>query len=144
MFSIVDRRYGSTLLALYGSGSVQRSIGRYTAYIIRIPSTGTYTVPYRFVLSSAANPVYTYVYRIPLTDSAEGCALIMMQQTCVDVNIWRLRGASPIHPAGIGTASRPVTSPIYITSIKIIKNEIGCRDDTVPKTVDTRRHCEED
>ena len=31
-----------------------------------------------------------------------------------------------------------------ITSIKIIKNEIGCRDDTVPKTVDTRRHCEED
>ena len=30
------------------------------------------------------------------------------------------------------------------TSIKIIKNEIGCRDDTVPKTVGTRRHCEED
>ena len=29
------------------------------------------------------------------------------------------------------------------TSIKIIKNEVGCRDDTVPKTVDTRRHCEE-
>ena len=24
------------------------------------------------------------------------------------------------------------------------KNEVGCRDDTVPKTVDTRRHCEED
>ena len=30
------------------------------------------------------------------------------------------------------------------TSVKIIKNEVGCRDDTVPKTVDTRRHCEED
>ena len=30
------------------------------------------------------------------------------------------------------------------TSIKIIKNEVGCRDDTMPKTVDTRRHCEED
>ena len=29
------------------------------------------------------------------------------------------------------------------TSIKIIKNEVGCRDDTVPKTVGTRRHCEE-
>ena len=29
-------------------------------------------------------------------------------------------------------------------SIKIIKNEVGCRDDTVPKTVDTRRHCEEE
>ena len=24
------------------------------------------------------------------------------------------------------------------------KNEVGCRDDTVPKTIDTRRHCEED
>ena len=24
------------------------------------------------------------------------------------------------------------------------KNEVGCRDDTVPKTVDTRRHCKED
>ena len=31
-----------------------------------------------------------------------------------------------------------------LTSIKIIKNEVGCRDDTVPKTVDTRRHCEEE
>ena len=30
---------------------------------------------------------------------------------------------------------------IYSTSIKIIKNEVGCRDDTVPKTVGTRRHC---
>ena len=30
------------------------------------------------------------------------------------------------------------------TSIKIIKNEVGCRDDTVPKTVGTRRHCEEE
>ena len=33
---------------------------------------------------------------------------------------------------------------ISVTSIKIIKNEIGCRDDTMPKTVGTRRHCEED
>ena len=24
------------------------------------------------------------------------------------------------------------------------KNEVGCRDDTVPKTVGTRRHCEEE
>ena len=30
------------------------------------------------------------------------------------------------------------------TSIKIIKNEVGCRDDTVPTTVDTRRQCEEE
>ena len=27
------------------------------------------------------------------------------------------------------------------TSVKIIKNEIRCRDDTVPKTVGTRSHC---
>ena len=27
---------------------------------------------------------------------------------------------------------------------KYIKNEVGCRDDTVPKTGDTRRHCEVD
>ena len=32
---------------------------------------------------------------------------------------------------------------LYRTSIKIIKNEIGCRDDTMLKTVDTIRHCEE-
>ena len=32
------------------------------------------------------------------------------------------------------------------TSVKVIQNEVGCtcRDDTVPKTVDTRRHCEVD
>ena len=30
------------------------------------------------------------------------------------------------------------------TSIKSIKNEVGCRDDTVPKTVGTRRHCKEE
>ena len=37
-------------------------------------------------------------------------------------------------------------SPVCViinTSVKIIKNEVGCRDDTVPKTVETRRHCEE-
>ena len=28
--------------------------------------------------------------------------------------------------------------------VKIIKNEVGCRDDTVSKTVETRRYCEED
>ena len=33
---------------------------------------------------------------------------------------------------------------VICTSIKIIKNEVGCRDDTVPKTVDTRRHCKEE
>ena len=27
------------------------------------------------------------------------------------------------------------------TSVKIIKNEVRCRDDTMPKTVDTRKHC---
>ena len=36
------------------------------------------------------------------------------------------------------------TCSCMYTSVKIIKNEVGCRDDTVPKTVDTRRHCEEE
>ena len=26
------------------------------------------------------------------------------------------------------------------TSVKSIKNEVRCRDDTMPKTVDTRKH----
>ena len=39
--------------------------------------------------------------------------------------------------------SEPTVHCIF-TSIKIIKNEVGCRDDTVSKTVDTRRHCEEE
>ena len=38
----------------------------------------------------------------------------------------------------------PSKTDSYYTSIKIIKNEVGCRDDTVPKTVGTRRHCEEE
>ena len=29
----------------------------------------------------------------------------------------------------------------YLTRVKIIKNEIGCRDDTMPKTIGRRRHC---
>ena len=36
------------------------------------------------------------------------------------------------------------TAESMYTSIKIIKNEVVCRDDTVPKPVDTRRHCEEE
>ena len=36
------------------------------------------------------------------------------------------------------------TVSLMSTSVKIIKNEVGYRDDTVPKTVETRRHCEED
>ena len=42
-----------------------------------------------------------------------------------------------------GTMQECYHNHIY-TSIKIIKNEVGCRDDTMPKTVDTRRHCEEE
>ena len=33
---------------------------------------------------------------------------------------------------------------LSFTSVKIIKNEVGCRDETIPKTIETRRHCEED
>ena len=28
----------------------------------------------------------------------------------------------------------------YVYSIQVSKNEVGCRDETVPKAVDTRRH----
>ena len=46
---------------------------------------------------------------------------------------------------GYNVRTAPIGSlAIIITSIKIIKNEVGCRDDTVPKTVGTRRHCEEE
>ena len=34
--------------------------------------------------------------------------------------------------------------PVHPQCIYKCKNEVGCRDDTVPKTVDTRRHCEEE
>ena len=61
------------------------------------------------------------------------------------------RGAN-FFPVLIGRAKRALLVVqlarffyIYIyTSVKIIENEVGCRDDTVPKTVETRRHCEED
>ena len=36
---------------------------------------------------------------------------------------------------------RESTDSLIYTSVKIIKNEVGCRDDTMPKTVVTRRHC---
>ena len=52
----------------------------------------------------------------------------------------RLRAVLGLFFPAFATADRCV---LY-TSVKIIKNEVGCRDDTVPKTVDTRRHCEED
>ena len=50
--------------------------------VYSIPSTGTYTVQYRFVVSSAhawlieSGSTYRTVHALyPLTDSAEGCAL---------------------------------------------------------------------
>ena len=32
----------------------------------------------------------------------------------------------------------------YTQQVHEFKNEVGCRDDTVPKTVERRRHCEEE
>ena len=50
-----------------------------------------------------------------------------------------------LYVVGFTTVSWTITSTTLIyTSVKIIKNEVGCRDDTMPKTVETRRHCEED
>ena len=40
---------------------------------------------------------------------------------------------------------RKLLSPLHLQYVYKCKNhEVGCRDDTVPKTVDTRRYCEED
>ena len=33
---------------------------------------------------------------------------------------------------------------VFYTRVKIIINEVGCKNDTVPKTVATRKHCKED
>ena len=44
-------------------------------------------------------------------------------------------------------ATSDISFPEFVVQricIKIIKNEVGCRDNTMPKTVDTRKHCEED
>ena len=54
--------------------------------------------------------------------------IVICSQSCLLVYIYSFGIVSSLHP----------------TSIKIIKNEVGCRDDTVPKTVGTRRHCEEE
>ena len=48
---------------------------------------------------------------------------------------------SSCHANGIRAKAWLREATLY-TSTKINKNEVGCRDDTVPKTVDTRRHCE--
>ena len=45
---------------------------------------------------------------------------------------------------GIVPTSYFIFSDFYTCNIYKYKNEVGCRDDTVPKTVDTRRHCEEE
>ena len=42
------------------------------------------------------------------------------------------------------TPTRTVFSemkPTGVTNVYKYKNEVRCRDDTVPKTVDTRKHC---
>ena len=38
----------------------------------------------------------------------------------------------------------PRSAFLFQQFLALVKNEVGCRDDTVPKTVDTRRHCEEE
>ena len=53
----------------------------------------------------------------------------------------RLEGSTVHLVAYIHT---PLIQHLFFIPIYIIKNEVGCRDDTVPKTVDTRRHCEEE
>ena len=42
---------------------------------------------------------------------------------------------------GVSAPSLHRESTDSLTSVKIIKNEVRCGDDTVSKTVDTRKHC---
>ena len=48
----------------------------------------------------------------------------------------------------LGLASEPTAWLAILMAEKMggtsVKIEVGCRDDTIPKTVETRRHCEED
>ena len=61
----------------------------------------------------------------------------------------------PLHAPGPAYASSPpvldlgayhvlVTVMFWKNMSETVKNEVGCRDDTVPKTVGTRRLCEVD
>ena len=45
-------------------------------------------------------------------------------------------------PQRVHWISQSLCTTMTTLQVKIIKNEVGCRDDTVPKTGDTRRHCE--
>ena len=60
------------------------------------------------------------------------------------IPIFNLKSDLLVGRAGASPPSRTTGTIFLYTSVKIIKNEVGCRDDTVPKTVDTRRHCEEE
>ena len=60
------------------------------------------------------------------------------------VELVLIRSGDLSRPTAIEVTTLSGSANGICTSVKIIKNEVGCRDDTVPKTVDTRRHCEED
>ena len=57
---------------------------------------------------------------------------------------WRLRVTSPLLAYCTIANAYTLLRKINETSVKIIKNEEGCRDDTMPKKIETRRHCEVD
>ena len=48
------------------------------------------------------------------------------------------------HTTSANMDNLPLCSVHSNSYIYKYKNEVGCRDDTVPKTVNTRRHCEEE
>ena len=68
------------------------------------------------------------------------------------MRMWRSEGlcedsSAACHAATLSQKSQFYTH-IYNVHIHVYvykyKNEVGCRDDTMPKTVSTRRHCEEE
>ena len=57
-----------------------------------------------------------------------------------------LKQEGPVRYVGLRACTFVNIRPhLYVWSyIYKYKKEVGCKDDTVPKTVDTRRHCEEE
>ena len=100
-----------------------------------------FTLPH--LLDICESPVEHVVHVV--TTGKMGIIQGVVPNTSLPVVTTLLQALLVIHE-GQGNESEYTTTSSYCTgtSLKIIKNEVGCRDDTVPKPVETRRHCEED
>ena len=84
------------------------------------------------------------------------CAFLFLQFFCTVSSSFEKNDESEIAPSGclFPAVSSATLNLLRVWNVEMsrcgllkrhkYKNEVGCRDDTVPKTVDTRRHCEEE